>query len=91
MLARFVRRAPGVACIWDNRRFVHSTTPVSIYEPGEREMWQIIHRTEREGGGGLDDYLSAIYDTDSSSDGSDGSESAAEAAAGADAAANAKL
>ena len=88
MLARFVRRAPGVACIWDNRRFVHSTTPVSIYEPGEREMWQIIHRTEREGGGGLDDYLSAIFDTDSSSD---GSESEAEAAAGADAAAKAKL
>ena len=88
MLARCVRRAPGVACIWDNRRFVHSTTPVSIYEPGEREMWQIIHRTEREGGGGLDDYLSAIYDTDSSSG---GSESEAEAAAGADAAAKAKL
>jgi hypothetical protein len=61
---------------------------VSIYEPGEREMWQIIHRTEREGGGGLDDYLSAIFDTDSSSD---GSESEAEAAAGADAAAKAKL
>eukprot|EP01044_Picomonas_judraskeda_P005050 COSAG03_NODE_460_length_7745_cov_5.112346_10_plen_211_part_00 len=24
---------------------MHSTTPVSIYAPGEREIWQIIHRT----------------------------------------------
>ena len=32
----------GMSCIWDNRRFVHSTTPLCGYAPGERVMWQII-------------------------------------------------
>jgi hypothetical protein len=37
---------PGQAVLWDNRRFLHSTTPVEIYAAGPRLMWQIIHRTD---------------------------------------------
>ena len=51
---------PGLACIWDNRRFLHSTVPIQIYSEGSRVMWQIIHRV-----GDIDDeeeqYLAAYY------------------------------
>ena len=51
---------PGLACVWDNRRFLHSTVPIQIYSEGSRVMWQIIHRV-----GDLDDeeeqYLAAYY------------------------------
>lgn len=33
---------PGMACIWNNSLFLHSTTPTSIYSKGERKMYQII-------------------------------------------------
>mmetsp|Transcript_36635 Transcript_36635/g.85240 ORF Transcript_36635/g.85240 Transcript_36635/m.85240 type:complete len:384 (+) Transcript_36635:50-1201(+) len=41
---------PGMACIWDNTRVLHSTTPLCTYEPGERVMWQIILSCEGEAG-----------------------------------------
>lgn len=33
----------GEAVLWDNRRMLHSTVPLALYEQGERRlMWQII-------------------------------------------------
>ena len=32
----------GMAVIWNNALFLHSTTPTSIYSNGERKMYQII-------------------------------------------------
>ena len=47
---------PGQLMLWDNRRFLHSTTPVEIYTPGEpRLMWQIIMNLEASGGHSYDD------------------------------------
>ena len=36
---------PNDAVIWDNTRYLHSTTPVGIYAPGLRIMYQIIYAT----------------------------------------------
>ena len=38
------RWSPGELCVWDNRRVIHSTTPVQLYPAGgtPRVMWQII-------------------------------------------------
>lgn len=33
----------GTAVVWDNSRFLHSTTPATLYSPGRRVMYQIIH------------------------------------------------
>jgi alpha-ketoglutarate-dependent taurine dioxygenase len=33
---------PGMCCIWDNRRILHTTTPLCTYEKrGDRVMWQM--------------------------------------------------
>ena len=37
-----LRNLAGMAIIWDNKRFLHSTTPVAIYTKGRRVMYQII-------------------------------------------------
>ena len=37
-----LRNLAGMAIIWDNKRFLHSTTPVAIYAGGRRLMYQII-------------------------------------------------
>ena len=33
--------APGVAVVWNNTKWLHSTTPVGIYKPGARVMYQL--------------------------------------------------
>ena len=36
----------GEALLWDNHRVLHSTTPLTAYEPGARRlMWQVICKT----------------------------------------------
>ena len=37
--------APGVGVVWDNTKWLHSTTPINIYEPGNRVMFQLNQRT----------------------------------------------
>lgn len=33
---------PGMAVIWDNAQWLHSTTPTVLYTSGRRVMYQII-------------------------------------------------
>jgi len=33
--------APGVAVVWNNTKWLHSTTPIAIYAPGPRVMLQL--------------------------------------------------
>ena len=37
---------PGTATIWDNRKFLHTTTPTCLYSRGRRRMWQLIQQDQ---------------------------------------------
>lgn len=39
---------PGMACVWDNSRVLHSTTPVSLYKDGIRKMMHMIMQSPEE-------------------------------------------
>ena len=39
---------PGMACVWDNSRVLHSTTPVCLYESGDRKMMHMIMQSPEE-------------------------------------------
>ena len=39
---------PGMACIWDNSRILHSTTPVCLYKSGYRKMMHMIMESSTE-------------------------------------------